>query len=100
MGGKGNVVILDGPDNNLTARGRAQGFRDVVKEFSGVKLLDAKPANYQRGQAKQVTAGFLRRYAHLDGILAANDPMAIGAVDALKAATGKPTSSASMPAAK
>ena len=36
-----------------------------------------------------MTAGFLRGYPQLDGILAANDPMAIGAVDALKAAGRK-----------
>jgi ribose transport system substrate-binding protein len=86
MNGNGNVVILDGPDKTFSAEGRGQGFRDVIKEFSGVKLLDAKPANYQRAQAKQVVAGFLSKYANLDGILAGNDPMAMGAVDALKAA--------------
>jgi ribose transport system substrate-binding protein len=89
MNGSGSVVILDGPDKSLSAEGRGQGFRDVVKEFSNVKLLDAKPANYQRAQAKQVVAGFLSRYTSLDGILAGNDPMALGAVDALKAANRK-----------
>jgi|SRR5579862_98248 len=89
MGGKGNVVILDGPDGNLTARGRAQGFRDIVKKFPDVKLLGAKSANYMRAQGKQVTSEFLHGFAQLDGILAANDPMAIGAVDALKAAARK-----------
>ena len=89
MSGKGNVVILDGPDKSFTAEGRGQGYRDVIKEFPGVKLLDAKPANYQRAQAKQVVAGFLSKFAHVDGILAGNDPMAMGAVDALKAANRK-----------
>jgi ribose transport system substrate-binding protein len=86
MNGNGNVVILDGPDKSFTAEGRGQGFRDVIKEFPGVKLLDGKMANYQRAEAKKVTAGFLSRYTNLDGILAGNDPMAMGAVDALKAA--------------
>jgi ribose transport system substrate-binding protein len=89
MNGNGNVVILDGPDKSFTAEGRGQGYRDVTKEFPGVRLLDAKPANYQRVQGKQVVAGFLSRYANLDGILAGNDPMAMGAVDALKAANRK-----------
>lgn len=83
---KANVVILDGPDNNLTAQGRARGFRDAIKEFPEVKLLGGKSANYARSQAKQVTADFLRTYPQIDGILAANDPMAIGAADALKSA--------------
>ncbi len=89
MNGNGNVVILDGPDKSFTAEGRGQGFRDVIKEFPGVKLLDGKMANYQRAEAKKVMAGFLSRYVHLDGILAGNDPMAMGAVDALKAANRK-----------
>ena len=89
MGGKGNVVILDGPNSNLTAQSRAKGFRDAVKDAADVKLLAGKSANYTRPQAKQVTAGFLGSYPQIDGILAANDPMAIGAVDALKAAGRK-----------
>jgi ribose transport system substrate-binding protein len=89
MGGKGNVVILDGPDDNLTAKGRALGFRDVIKEFPDVILLAGKSANYARAQGKQVTNEFLRSFPQIDGILAANDPMAIGAVDALKAAGRK-----------
>jgi ribose transport system substrate-binding protein len=89
IGGKGAVVILDGPDGNLTAQGRAQGFRDALKEFPDVKLLAGKLANYTRPLAKQVTGEFLRSFSQLDGIMAANDPMAIGAVDALKAAGRK-----------
>jgi ribose transport system substrate-binding protein len=86
MNGNGNVVILDGPDKSFSAEGRGRGYRDVVKEFPGVKLLDGKMANYQRAEGKKVVAGFLSKFAHVDGILAANDPMAMGAVDALKAA--------------
>jgi len=89
MGGKGNVVILDGPDANLTAQDRARGFRDAIKAFPNVKLLAGKSGNYARATAKTVTAEFLRSYPQIDGILAANDPMAIGAVDALKAAGRK-----------
>jgi ribose transport system substrate-binding protein len=89
MGGKGNVMILDGPDGNLTAQGRAKGFRDAIKDFADVKLQSGKSGNYARPQAKQVTAGFLSSFPQIDGVLAANDPMAIGAVDALKAAGRK-----------
>ena len=87
--GNGSVVVLDGPDKSFTAEGRAQGFRDVIKEFPGVKLLDGRMANYQRAEGKKVMAGFLSRFGHVDGILAGNDPMAMGAVDALKAANRK-----------
>lgn len=89
MNGKGNVVILDGPDSNLTAQGRAKGFRDVIGEFPDIKLLAGKSGNYARPQSKQVMSEFLRSFPQIDGVLAANDPMAIGAVDALKAAGRK-----------
>ena len=89
LNGSGSVVILDGPDANFTAQGRGQGFRDVIKEFPDVKFLDGKPANYQRAEGKKVMAGFLSKFSHLDGVLAGNDPMAMGAVDALKAANRK-----------
>lgn len=89
MGGKGSVAILDGPDGNLTAKGRAQGFREALKEVPEVKLVAAKSANYTRPLGKQMTGSFLSSFPQLDGIMAANDPMAIGAVDALKAAGRK-----------
>jgi ribose transport system substrate-binding protein len=89
MGGKGNVVILDGPENNLTAKDRASGFRDAIKEFPDVKLLAGKSANYSRSQGNTETTSFLRIYPQLGGILAANDPMAIGAAQVLNAAGRK-----------
>src|SRR5262249_48698361 len=42
-----------------------------------------------RASAVEVMKGFLRAHSQIDGVLAANDSMAIGAVDALKAANRK-----------
>jgi ribose transport system substrate-binding protein len=89
MGEKGNLAILDGPDNNLTAQSRAQGFREALKEFPSVKLAAAKSASYSRTQASTIVKDLLRSNAQLDGIVAANDPMAIGAAQAVKAAGRK-----------
>jgi ribose transport system substrate-binding protein len=89
MGGKGNVVMLEGPPNLTTAVARSRGFNDAVKEFPDVKLLAAKSANYARPVAQQTMRDFLRAYPQIDGVLAANDPMAIGANEALKAASKK-----------
>jgi ribose transport system substrate-binding protein len=89
MGGKGNVVILEGPDTLPTSVGRVRGFKDALKEFPEVKLLASKPANYAKPQATQVTKDMLGSFPQIDGILAANDPMASGAIDALKAANRK-----------
>jgi ribose transport system substrate-binding protein len=89
MGGKGNVVMLEGPPTLATAVARSRGFNDALKEFPDIKLLAAKSANYARPVAQQTMRDFLRAYPQIDGVLAANDPMAIGANEALKAASKK-----------
>ena len=89
MGRKGNVVMLEGPDNLPTSIARVKAYRDALKEFPDVKLLASKSANYARTPAVDVMKSFLRLYPQIDGVLAANDPMAIGAIESLKAANKK-----------
>jgi ribose transport system substrate-binding protein len=89
MGKKGSVVILEGPDNLPTSVARVKAYNDVLKEYPDVKLLASKSANYARTPAMEAVRSFLRLYPQVDGVLAANDPMAIGAVEALKAAKRK-----------
>jgi ribose transport system substrate-binding protein len=89
MDKKGNVIILEGPDSLPTSIARVKAFKDALKEFLDVKLLASKSANYARAPAAEVMKSFVRQYPQIDGVLAANDPMAIGAVEALKAANRK-----------
>ncbi len=89
MNGKGNVVILEGVKGSLTSIDRVRGFNEAVKEAPGVKLLSSQPANYQRLQALQVTENLLQSYPQIDGVLAANDAMATGAIEALDGAGRK-----------
>ena len=89
MGKKGSVVILEGPDNLPTSIARVKAYNDVLKEYPDVKLLASKSANYARTPAKEAVRSFLRLYPQITGVLAANDPMAIGAVEALQAAKRK-----------
>jgi ribose transport system substrate-binding protein len=96
MGKKGNVVILEGPDNLPTSIDRVKAYKDVLKEFPDVKLLASKSGNYARTPAIEVMKSFLRLYPQIDGVLAANDPMAIAPSSRLKRPTGKRWSSGSM----
>jgi ribose transport system substrate-binding protein len=89
MGGKGSVVILEGPETLPTSIARVKAYKDAVKEFPEVKLLASKSANYARSPAVDVMKSFLRSYPQIDGVLAANDPMAIGAIEQLKASNRK-----------
>jgi len=54
-----------------------------------VKLVASQPGNFQRLQALQVTENLLQAHAQIDGVLAANDAMALGAIEALDGANRK-----------
>ena len=84
MGGKGSVVILEGIAGNVTNTERLKGFNDAIKEASGVKLLASKTGNYQRKPAQDAMEGFIKSFAQIDGVLAANDSMAAAVTDTLE----------------
>jgi ribose transport system substrate-binding protein len=68
---------------------RVRGFTDALKEFSNVKLLASQPGNFQRLNALQVMENLIQSFPSIDGVLAANDPMAVGAIEALDGAFRK-----------
>jgi len=86
LNGKGNFIILEGVKGALTNTDRVRGFNDALKENPGAKLLASQPANYQRLQALQVMENLLQSHPQIDGVLAANDAMAMGAIEALEGA--------------
>ncbi|MFB9261974.1 sugar ABC transporter substrate-binding protein [Bradyrhizobium erythrophlei] len=89
LGGKGNFVIIEGVKGSLTNIDRVRGFKDALKENPGAKLVASQPGNYQRLQALQVMENLMQSNSQIDGVLAANDAMAIGAIEALEAANRK-----------
>ncbi len=89
MGGKGSVIIIEGVRGTLTSADRVRGFKDALKEFPDVKLVDSQPGNYQRLQANQVMENLLQANPEVGGVMAANDAMAAGVVDALADANSK-----------
>ena len=86
MEDKGNLIILEGPETIPTAVGRLRGFRDVLKEFPNIKVVLSKNALYARPAAKDLLTAMLKIAStpQIDGVLASNDAMAFGAVEAFK----------------
>jgi ribose transport system substrate-binding protein len=87
--GKGTVIALEGVRGAVTASERFRGFKQALVEFPGIKLMASQPGNYLRLQGLQVTENMLQTYPKLDAIWAANDAMAMGAVEALEGANRK-----------
>ena len=91
MGGKGNLIVLEGPPNLPTAIARQRGFQDALKETPNIKVVLSKSANYARPAASDLLRALLKINStpQIDGVLAANDAMAFGAVEAFKEAKKK-----------
>jgi ribose transport system substrate-binding protein len=86
MGGQGKIVALGGMASNQTAIDRKTGMQKAVDASSGkVKLLDFQVGDWASSRAFSITQAWLTRYGDdINGIWAANDEMALGAIQALK----------------
>jgi inositol transport system substrate-binding protein len=67
---------------------RTQGNEDTIKEkFPNIRVLAKETGNWQRDQGMSLTENWITTYGNnLNGILGNNDEMALGAIEALKAA--------------
>ena len=85
LGEGGKVVILEGNPEADNANQRKAGFEDSVAEY-GLDLLDSRTAHWETEEANQLMTNFLTQYPDIQGVMAANDSMALGVVKALDAA--------------
>lgn len=86
MGGKGGVVHLGGIASNNPAIERLQGLKNALVDYPDVELLAAEPADWDTQKANQVMSGFLTRFGdEITGVHCANDTIAYGVIEALRA---------------
>jgi inositol transport system substrate-binding protein len=88
LNGQGGVCILIGKLDNEGAILRTQGNEDTIAaKFPNIRVLAKEAGNWQRDQGMSLTENWITTYgADLKGILANNDEMALGAVEATKVA--------------
>ena len=91
MGGKGDFILLEGVSGAQTSIDRTKGALDALKKFPNIKLVAQQPADYNRAKAMDVVQNLIQANPNVAGIYCCNDEMALGAVEAIKAAgkTGK-----------
>src|SRR5712671_721466 len=85
-GGKARVGILEGIPGHETGDSRMRGFRDAVKDAAGVTIVASQPANWERDQGFNVFQNMLQAHPDIDSVFACSDLMALGAVEAIRAA--------------
>jgi ribose transport system substrate-binding protein len=89
IGGSGRVLLVSGPPDSVTSIPRMRAFEDAAAEFPGIRIAGVCLGQYNREKARAAVAEWLRGGASLDACLSANDVMALGAVEALRAAGRK-----------
>ncbi|WP_217240302.1 substrate-binding domain-containing protein [Streptomyces sp. AC555_RSS877] len=88
LGGKGKIVILQGQAGTSAARERAEGFTKGLKAYPGIQVVAQQPADFDRTKGLDVMSNLLQAHPDVQGVIAANDEMALGAVKALGSKAG------------
>jgi ABC-type sugar transport system substrate-binding protein len=79
------VAILQGVLTTTNGADRYNGAKSAF-DACGLKIVAAQPADWDRAKGQSVTETILAGHPNLKGIFGSNDNMALGAVEALKAA--------------
>ncbi|EJN02766.1 sugar ABC transporter substrate-binding protein [Phyllobacterium sp. YR531] len=88
LNGKGDVFVLMGPLNNHSSITRTKDIHDVIAtdECKGMKVIEEQSANWDRLEAANIMTNWLSSGTKFDAVIANNDEMAIGAIQAMKSA--------------
>ncbi|MDO5424239.1 MAG: sugar ABC transporter substrate-binding protein [Eubacteriales bacterium] len=86
LGGKGTVIILEGPPGAQNAIERLNGINEVLDIYPDIEVVASQTANFKRTEGINVTENLIQKYGDVSAIIACNDESALGAYQAVKAA--------------
>lgn len=83
----GKVAVIEGQPGVFAAGQRTAGFTETISaDGSGFEVVASVPANWSRELAYNAAATIMKQHPDLVGFYANNDGMALGVVEAVKAA--------------
>jgi ABC-type sugar transport system substrate-binding protein len=83
--GKANIVELVGTIDSAPANDRYTGFREILKSYPEMKIIDSQSGDFTLARGKEVMAAFLQKYGRkITAVYAHNDDMAVGAIQAIE----------------
>jgi len=85
LGGKGKVAIIEGVPGNMSGVLRKKGAEDTLKQFPGIEVVGVWSADWDRAKGLKKAEDILTAHPDLSAIIAVNDEMAFGALQAVKA---------------
>jgi ribose transport system substrate-binding protein len=85
LGGKGGIVILQGPLGGSGEINRGKGIDQVLAKYPDIKVLAKDTANWKRDEAVNKMKNWMSSFGpQIDGVVSQNDDMGLGALQALK----------------
>jgi ribose transport system substrate-binding protein len=84
LGGKGNVIELEGTPGASPAIDRKKGFEEEIAK-SNIRIIASQTAEFQRAKGQAVMENLLQAYGDFQGVYGANDEMILGAIEAMEA---------------
>lgn len=91
LGGKGQVAVLEGTSGNNVATDRTKGFnQELAAKYPGIDIVASQTANFDQATGQKVMEQILQGHSDITGVYAENDTMAIGAIQAIRAAGKTP----------
>jgi ribose transport system substrate-binding protein len=85
LGGRGNIVVLQGPLGGSGEINRGKGIDQVLAKYPDIKVLAKDTANWKRDEAVNKMKNWTSSFGNqIDGVVAQNDDMGLGALQALK----------------
>jgi ribose transport system substrate-binding protein/inositol transport system substrate-binding protein len=85
IGGRGNIAVIEGPIGQSAQVQRLEGNKNVLAKYPDVKVIAQQTANWSRAEALALVENWIEAFPQLNGIVAHNDEMALGAIQALEA---------------
>ena len=86
LGGKGNVVIMNGNLAQEAAQKRTEGEKQVFAKYPDIHIIKEDTANWSRADGLALMENWLATGDQIDAVASNNDEMAIGALQAIEAA--------------
>ena len=84
MNYKGTYVELFGNPSDNNAQVRSDGYSQVISQYPGLKAVGKEIANWDRQEGQEKMEALLSKNPDVQGVIAGNDEMALGAINALK----------------
>jgi ribose transport system substrate-binding protein len=84
LGGRGTIIMTQGPLDHTGAQDRTRGFESVVRTHPEIEVLDTQPGDWDVAKVARLWETYLAKYPQIDAAFFHSDDMALAAYKVMK----------------